>query len=90
MGQTRAVNNHQKPSRKARLCLARRAASQAPLRPQQGPKTLYEIDGVKVIATDVFDTFWKFAAERKAIYDKRVRGENSPYVVVFKLISTMA
>jgi hypothetical protein len=51
-------------------------------------KTLYEVDGRKVTATDVFDTFWKFAAERKAIYDKRVRGEDAPYVIIFKSFGT--
>jgi len=30
-------------------------------------------------ATVVFDTYWKFAAERQRIYEKRLRGEPGPW-----------
>ncbi len=30
-------------------------------------------------ATIVFDSYWKFAAERQRIYEKRLRGERPPW-----------
>ena len=76
----RASANHcSKPaSRKARLSSACDAAQKAPSRPKKAPKTTYTICGEKVVATQVFDTFWRFAAERKSIYDKRTKGEAAP------------
>ena len=36
------------------------------------------ISGILLRPTVAFDTFWRFAAERKAIYDKRRAGEPAP------------
>lgn len=36
-------------------------------------------NGRTLIATPVFDTYWKFAKERQDIFMKRVRGECAPY-----------
>ena len=30
-------------------------------------------------ATIVFDSYWKFAAERQRIYEKRLKGESQPW-----------
>jgi hypothetical protein len=61
------------------LSSAHGAAQKAPSRPKEGSKTTtYIICGKKVVTTEVFDTFWWFAAERKSIYDKRASGEAAP------------
>jgi len=39
------------------------------------------ISGVHLRPTVAFDTFWRFAAERKAIDDRRRTGEPAPYVI---------
>jgi hypothetical protein len=79
MTRVSASNHCLKPApRKARLSSARDAAQKAPSRPKKAPKTTYIICGEKVVATNVFDTFWWFAAERKSIYDKRTKGEAAP------------
>ena len=36
------------------------------------------ISGILLRPTVAFDTFWRFAAERKAIYDRRRAGEPAP------------
>ena len=36
------------------------------------------INGILLRPTIAFDTFWRFAAERKAIYDRRRAGEPAP------------
>jgi hypothetical protein len=63
---------------KARLSSACGAAKKASSRHRKASKTTYDICGEKVVTTDVFDTFWRFAAERKSIYDKRMNGEAAP------------
>ena len=62
--------------RKARLSSARDAAHKGSSRPKKA--STYIIRGKKVVTTEVFDTFWWFAAERKSIYDKRIKGESAP------------
>jgi hypothetical protein len=81
MTRTHTSNQYLKPApRKARLSSARDAAKKPHFQPKKAPtsKTTYNIYGEKVIATEVFDTFWWFAAERKSIYDKRTKGEAAP------------
>jgi len=39
------------------------------------------ISGVHLRPTVAFDTFWRFAAERKAIDDRRRAGKPAPYVI---------
>jgi hypothetical protein len=64
-------------SRKTKLSNARGAARKAPSNTKKS-KVTYNICGEKFVATDVFDTFWHFAAERKLIYDKRTNGIAAP------------
>ena len=79
MTRTHTPNKYLKPApRKAKLSSVRDAAKKAPSRPKKAPGTTYNICGGKVVTTDVFDTFWRFAAERKSIYDKRTKGEAAP------------
>ena len=74
---TRAQTHNLKPaSRKARLSSAHGACKIASKR--KVSKTTYTICGEKFIATDVFDTFWRFAAERQSIYNKRKNGVVAP------------
>lgn len=47
---------------------------------KKGVKKSYMINGQKIFTTENFDLFWQYAAERKSIYDKRVRGEPAPSV----------
>src|SRR2546430_959084 len=42
------------------------------------PKTIY-VRGRTLHPTPVFDTYWRFAAERQAIYDARVAGRPGPW-----------
>jgi hypothetical protein len=79
MTRARTPNQYLKPApRKARLFAARDAASKAPSRYKKPSKTTYNVCGTKVVATDVFDTFWWFADERKSVYDKRTNGIAAP------------
>jgi hypothetical protein len=81
MTRTHTSNQYLKPApRKDRLSSAHNAAKKPPSQPKKAPtgKTTYNICGKKLVATEVFDTFWQFAAERKSIYDKRTKGEAAP------------
>jgi len=78
MGGAHTVKQQPARDRTSRLSSAREAASKTTLLSKVAVKTSYNIGGKKVIATEVFDTFWKYAAERQAIYEKRVRGEDAP------------
>lgn len=42
------------------------------------------ISGVVLKPTVIFDAFWKFAAERKAIDDRRRAGESPPWAFILK------
>lgn len=81
MGWRRTVKGR-KSVRKDRSSSARDPTPKGLLLSQTTVKTSYHIGGGEmVIATEVFDTFWKFAAERKAIYDKRINGHDAPWVL---------
>jgi hypothetical protein len=79
MTRTHTPSSHFKSaSRDAKLSAARSAGKKAPSRNKTTSKTTYIICGKKVVPTEVFDTFWWFAAERKSIYDQRMKGETAP------------
>ena len=42
---------------------------------------LYVAPGRALITTPVYDTYWRFAAERQALFMRRVRGESPPWTL---------
>jgi hypothetical protein len=43
------------------------------------PRPAIDVAGRKLHPTPVFDTYWRFAAERQAIYEARVIGQQGPW-----------
>ena len=44
-----------------------------------GPRPTVTVAGRRLRTTAVFDTYWRFAAERQAVYDARVAGQRGPW-----------
>lgn len=55
------------------------AAPMADQRVEGEPPSLIEVAGRPLAPTAVFDTYWRFAAERQAIYDARRQGLPGPW-----------
>lgn len=68
---------HSETPKKSQLSYKHGAAHDA-LERKKASSTGYTIGGRKIKVTAVFDTFWQFAAERKAIYDRRCGGAKAP------------
>lgn len=47
--------------------------------PLDGPSRLVRVAGRTLQPTPVFDTYWRFAAARQAVYEARLRGEPGPW-----------
>jgi hypothetical protein len=43
------------------------------------PSAEFKIDGRRLIPTPVFDTYWRFAAERQSMYEARLAGRAAPW-----------
>jgi hypothetical protein len=58
-----------------------RTPSLREVRARQTPARRIRVPGTRrwLLATPVFDTYWRFACERQAVFHARVRGESAPW-----------
>jgi hypothetical protein len=76
---TRPRRQFKRPSIKNVASFTKEGRGSKPIHPaSQALVAPIAISGVHLNPTIVFDTFWRFAAERKAIDDRRRRGLPSP------------